>query len=105
MRTLLSRPGVATAEFLRGARRDYVTPIQAFLVANVLRQEQRRACACAVDFVSDLASLGLVDVGQDDPCAFARERDGIGPAETGRTARDDGHLAVESRHDLDPPEL
>jgi len=36
LRALFARPGELTAEFLRGARRAYLTPIQMFLVANVV---------------------------------------------------------------------
>lgn len=35
LRTLLTRPGALTAEFLAGARTRYVTPIQMFFLSNV----------------------------------------------------------------------
>jgi hypothetical protein len=36
MRTIFVRPGELTAAFLRGARKEYLAPIQMFLVANVV---------------------------------------------------------------------
>ncbi len=36
MRTLVVRPGELTAAFLRGARKEYLAPIQLFLIANVV---------------------------------------------------------------------
>jgi hypothetical protein len=36
VRTLVTRPGILTAEFLRGRRKPYVAPLQLFLIVNLL---------------------------------------------------------------------